>query len=244
MTLTGRLKAMLQPPKEDEGEYQEANDALQKGGSRANPYELQRGQRPDKFEDGMGTRGRGTPGKPGHNSTMGMNATNKSGLNASLNRSMKSNNQDLAGVNNSPSRKEADRNYGLSQHELNELKFDLTALDERYSKWAQEDDSLSGVLNVKLTKQKNQEFRDKLKAWRARKQERKIQKKRRFEQMVQLREAFEQQRALYQTGSNQGKIAAVIDEFNQFDDAYKTLCKECKVINDFLAELPDGLTSP
>lgn len=28
MTLTGRLKAMLQPPKEDEGEYQEANDAL------------------------------------------------------------------------------------------------------------------------------------------------------------------------------------------------------------------------
>ena len=28
MNLTGRLKAMLQPPKEDEWDYQEANDAL------------------------------------------------------------------------------------------------------------------------------------------------------------------------------------------------------------------------
>jgi len=113
-------------------------------------------------------------------------------------------------------------------------------LDDKYAKWAQEDDSMSGVLNVKLTKIKNADFRLKLDAWRHRRQERKIQKKRRYEQMVLLREEFERYRQLFTTGSNQEKIAICIHDFSEFDEEFKHLYKEVKVINDFMCELPEG----
>ena len=50
---------------------------------------------------------------------------------------------------------------------------DTGILDQMYEKWAQEDDSLSGVLNVKLTKAKNADFRLKMDAWKNRATERK-----------------------------------------------------------------------
>jgi hypothetical protein len=53
---------------------------------------------------------------------------------------------------------------------------DLAIIDAEYKKWAVEDSSLSGVLNNKLTKSKNTDFRMKLDAWKARKMERKALK--------------------------------------------------------------------
>ena len=64
--------------------------------------------------------------------------------------------------------------YGMTDDEVNEIKFDLKTLDEAYDKWAKEDDSLSGVLNTKLTKIKNVDFRLKLDAWKNRVAERKL----------------------------------------------------------------------
>lgn len=58
--------------------------------------------------------------------------------------------------------------------------------------------------------------------------------------MVLLREEFDRYRQLFTTGQNQQKIANCIAEFNEFDDEFKYLYKECKVINDFLCELPEG----
>jgi len=56
------------------------------------------------------------------------------------------------------------------------MRLDLAIIDAEYKKWAVEDQSLSGVLNNKLTKQKNTEFRMKLDSWKARKMERKALK--------------------------------------------------------------------
>jgi hypothetical protein len=58
--------------------------------------------------------------------------------------------------------------------------------------------------------------------------------------MVQLREELEKYKQLFSTGQNQQKIANIIADFNEFDDEFKHLYKECKVINDFLCELPEG----
>lgn len=58
--------------------------------------------------------------------------------------------------------------------------------------------------------------------------------------MVQLREELDKYRQLFSTGQNQQKIANIISDFNEFDDEFKHLYKECKVINDFLCELPEG----
>ena len=63
--------------------------------------------------------------------------------------------------------------YGLTQAEIDDMILDFTILDQIYEKWAQEDDSLSGVLNVKITKSKNADFRLKMDSWKNRKNERK-----------------------------------------------------------------------
>lgn len=58
--------------------------------------------------------------------------------------------------------------------------------------------------------------------------------------MVLLREEFERYKQLFTTGQNQDKITKCNTEFNGFDDEHKHLYKECKVINDFMCELPEG----
>lgn len=42
--------------------------------------------------------------------------------------------------------------YGLSSYQINDMRLDLAIMDAEYKKWAVEDQSLSGVLNNKLTK--------------------------------------------------------------------------------------------
>lgn len=65
----------------------------------------------------------------------------------------------------------------MSKQELDDIKLDVGILDTAYEKWAKEDDSLSGVMNAKLTKVKNADIRLKLDAWKNRVTERKKQKK-------------------------------------------------------------------
>ena len=87
--------------------------------------------------------------------------------------------------------------YGMTTRELEDIRLDLTIFDNIYDKWAAEDDSLSGVLNTKLTKQKNADFRLKLDSWKNRKTERKNLKKRWFEHGKSLRKCFEESKSLF-----------------------------------------------
>jgi hypothetical protein len=63
----------------------------------------------------------------------------------------------------------------------------LPNLDILFDKWYLEELTLSGVLNVKVTKMKNLDFRLKMDAWRKRDKERDRMKKRVFEHGGQIR---------------------------------------------------------
>lgn len=56
---------------------------------------------------------------------------------------------------------------------MDDIRLDVGLLDSAYIKWAKEDDSLSGVMNSKLTKVKNADMRLKLDSWKSRASERK-----------------------------------------------------------------------
>lgn len=86
------------------------------------------------------------------------------------------NNSDLASVG-----KLNVSNYGMSPSEIQDMRLNLSMIDAQYQKWADEDDSLSGVLNVKVTKQKNTDLRLKIEAWGKRNHERKTTKKRNYD---------------------------------------------------------------
>jgi predicted CopG family antitoxin len=106
--------------------------------------------------------------------------------------------------------------YGLTTQELNDIRLDLSIVDNIYDKWAQEDDSLSGVLNTKLTKQKNADFRLKLDAWKNRETERKKLKKTWFEHGKGLRKCYEESKRLFNMDKN--LLLECIDKYNVFCD--------------------------
>ena len=81
--------------------------------------------------------------------------------------------------------------YGLSKQEMDDIRVDVGVLDTAYDKWAKEDDSLSGVMNSKLTKVKNAAMRLKLDAWKNRAGERKKQKKFTRDHGKELRKIFD-----------------------------------------------------
>jgi hypothetical protein len=58
------------------------------------------------------------------------------------------------------------------------FKLDLQIMDNAYEKWLREEDSLQGVLNVKMIKAKNTDFKQKIDAWKRRVDERRRVKKR------------------------------------------------------------------
>jgi hypothetical protein len=60
-----------------------------------------------------------------------------------------------------------------TDNDLRDLKIDISILDTNFDKWFKEEDSLSGVLNMKVIKQKNVDFRLKIDAWKKRAEERK-----------------------------------------------------------------------
>ena len=60
-------------------------------------------------------------------------------------------------------------------------KLDLTLIDAQFDKWVREEETLSGVLNIKLTKTKNTDLKLKFEAWKKRSAERVRIKKRTFD---------------------------------------------------------------
>lgn len=70
---------------------------------------------------------------------------------------------------------------------MNDIRLDLTILDNMFDKWMAEDDSLSNDLNPKFIKQMNVDLRLKIESWVNRKAERKNIKKRWFEHGKALR---------------------------------------------------------
>lgn len=50
----------------------------------------------------------------------------------------------------------------------NEIRMDVSLLDSQFDKFLLDQESLNGVLNSKVTKQKNAEFRLKIEAWKKR----------------------------------------------------------------------------
>ena len=66
----------------------------------------------------------------------------------------------------------------MSQSDINNLQLDLSIVDATYTKWFTEDEDMAGVTDPKVAIKKNKEFREKTKAWIAREEERKAQKKR------------------------------------------------------------------
>ena len=78
----------------------------------------------------------------------------------------------------------------MSQSDINNLQLDLSIVDAMYTKWFTEDEDMAGVTDPKVAIKKNKEFREKTKAWIAREEERKAQKKRNQEQSKRLLEYF------------------------------------------------------
>jgi hypothetical protein len=55
--------------------------------------------------------------------------------------------------------------YGLDPNELVKVKTHVTTLDQLFTKWLDQENSLSGLLNPKLSKQFISELKDKIDRW-------------------------------------------------------------------------------
>lgn len=69
----------------------------------------------------------------------------------------------------------------MSESQEKFVKLDLSLIDAQFDKWVREEETLSGVLNIKLTKTKNTDLKMKFEAWKKRSTERVRIKKRTFD---------------------------------------------------------------
>lgn len=113
-------------------------------------------------------------------------------------------------------------------------------MDQHFDKWYMEEQTLSGVLNLKVTKAKNADFRLKIDAWKKRQKERDRMKKRTFEHGGSIRAAFEKFSNNFDLGRERIQDAQC-EYINLVEDLEKTR-KEEKTINNMLALLPDIVT--
>jgi hypothetical protein len=118
------------------------------------------------------------------------------------------------------------------------MAIDLSILDAQYQKWADEDDSLSGVLNAKITKQKNADLKLKFDSWKSRAAERKTTKKRNFEHGKALREFFS--KSLESFNLDKERVIECLNKYNTFTEDMKKMARENKLVNNFLCDLPNG----
>ena len=115
-----------------------------------------------------------------------------------------------------------------SDTDLRDLKLDLAIVDNTFDKRFKEEESLNGVMNMKLIKIKNIDFRLKLEAWKRRLDERSRQLRRAFEHGKKLRTVFDK----YQDDFNREKervISCVLD-YNTFTEVKDKTQKDQKVI--------------
>ena len=113
-------------------------------------------------------------------------------------------------------------------------------LDNQYQKWADEDDNLSGVLNAKITKQKNADLRLKIESWKNRMNERKTIKKRNYDHGKQLREFFT--KSLENFNLDKDRVIECVNNYNTFVEDMNKIVKENKLINNFLSDLSGGVS--
>lgn len=135
-------------------------------------------------------------------------------------------------------RKEEVKQYGLTQTEINKVTLDLATLDEEYNKFKSNDDSTSDLINPKITKLRNIDFRLKLDAWKNMASIRKNMKKRTFEHGKALRQTFEVSKNLFTMDKH--RIVQCINAYNGLCDDKTKHEKDQKTINNFLRQLPEG----
>lgn len=97
---------------------------------------------------------------------------------------------------------------------------------------------MSGVLNVKVIKQKNVDLRLKLDTWRKRMEERKRLKKRTYEHGKKLREVFI--KFSHDFTIEKDKVLDCIIHYNQYCEDKTSFEIQEKVVNDFLCMLPES----
>lgn len=122
--------------------------------------------------------------------------------------------------------------------ELRDLKLDLNIVDTAFDKWYREEEALSTVLNMKVIRQRNIDFRQKLEAWKRRADERKRLQRRAFQQYQKVKQAFEKHQDDF--NFEKDKVIGCVLDFNQFNEEKEQIEKEEKIINDFLCQLPEG----
>lgn len=113
----------------------------------------------------------------------------------------------------------------------------MRALDQIFDKWYKSESVITGALNAKSTKIKNQEFRQRMEAWRRRADQRTRQKKRLFERGKQLRKVLSQYEDFFDIEIE--KVHDCLIHFNDMAEEITKQIKEEKVANDALAQLPD-----
>ena len=115
---------------------------------------------------------------------------------------------------------------------------DISVLDGIFDKWYKDQEAISGVLNVKVTRNKNIEFRKTLESWKKRVKERARLKKRIFERGKQLRAAFENYQDYFDIDKE--KIVSCSIHYNDLTESLAKERKEEKVLNDLLVKLPES----
>lgn len=78
-----------------------------------------------------------------------------------------------------------------SANSASNVRLDLVAIDAHFDKWYLEEQTLSGVLSQKVTKQKNTDLKLKLDAWRKREKYRERINKKAYDHGSQIRASFE-----------------------------------------------------
>lgn len=128
----------------------------------------------------------------------------------------------------------------LSKDELDlrDLKLDLRTVDVLFEKWYREEETLSGVLNMKLIKQRNQEFRSKIEAWKKRRDERKRHQRKAIDQAKKLNAQFEKMQDDFNI--DRDRVVGCAIDYKNFIEEKDTIERDEKTINDFLALLPEG----
>jgi len=131
---------------------------------------------------------------------------------------------------------------GLSDQELRDWKLDLAMMDIDFFQWFQKEESLSGVLNIKVIKAKNADLRMKLEVWKKREEERRRVKRRAFEHGKKLREVFE--KSSNDINIEKEKVKDCIVHYNQFVEDNNRLEKEEKIVIGFLCLIPGFTEQP
>jgi hypothetical protein len=104
----------------------------------------------------------------------------------------------------------------MTQQEINQLSLDLTILDEEYIKFKSQDDSVSDLINPKITKLRNADLRLKLDAWKNMAAIRKSTKKRSYEHGKALRAKFDDNMKLFTMDKH--RIVQCINAYNGLCD--------------------------